>query len=306
MILSITFNPSVDRSLFLKKLTPHDTNRVLRTETDAGGKGINVARVAVALGAKALATGFLGGGPGAYVRSVLDRENVPNDFVAINGETRMNFSIEDDTKEPPTTLNEPGPEISNSERETIFQKIEKLSQDTAFIATGGSIPPGMEQDSFATLLKRIKKPCVVDSDGEPLRLAFEQKPFMMKPNGREAERLLQIKVSNPDEGLAAAKKLFERGIQIAIVSLGEKGAALFTDQGAFIGEPPKVEVVSTIGSGDSLIGGFLFGLESDLSHEECLRWGMAAGAATAMTNGASICKKPAVVELLPKVQIRKA
>ena len=307
MILSVTLNPSVDRSLFLEKFEVGDTNRVLRTETDAGGKGVNVARVIVELGAEALATGFVGGGTGSFVKHVLDEEDVPCDFIEIAGETRMNFSIEDKSDNPPTTLNEPGPNISADERTRLFEKLRAFIPRCSYVAMGGSLPVGVEQDAFVQILNLADgKPCVVDADGEPMKLALKAKPFMVKPNAHEAERLLDMKVAGQKDALKAAERLHSLGISVAIVSLGEDGAAAVTGQGRYVADSPKVKAVSTIGSGDSLIGGFLYGLENAMSHEDCLRWGVAAGAATAMTDGAGICKRPQVLELLEKVVIHKS
>src|SRR5687767_14387149 len=106
MILTVTLNPSVDRAVFVDRLKVNDTNRVVRTETDAGGKGVNLSRVLRELGGETVATGFLGGGTGAYICKVLDLQDVPHCFVEVSGETRTNFSVEDAEQNPPTTFNE--------------------------------------------------------------------------------------------------------------------------------------------------------------------------------------------------------
>ncbi|RYG85468.1 1-phosphofructokinase, partial [bacterium] len=115
MLLSVTLNPSVDHALFLTELKVGDTNRVTRTERDAGGKGINLSRVYAEMGGETIASGFLGGGTGAYVRGVLEAQGVRHDFVTTSGETRLNFSVEDESHGKPTTFNERGPEISPEE-----------------------------------------------------------------------------------------------------------------------------------------------------------------------------------------------
>jgi len=136
MILTITLNPSVDHALFVDVVKLNDTNRVNRTERDAGGKGINVARVAAELGSDVLATGFLGGGPGAYIRAVLDKQGVKHDFVEVNGETRINFSVEDGSGLPPTTFNEQGPDITLGNFQDMRDHCRRMSQTAAWVCVG--------------------------------------------------------------------------------------------------------------------------------------------------------------------------
>jgi 1-phosphofructokinase len=309
MILTITLNPSVDHALFLEELKVGDTNRVVRTERDAGGKGVNLARVAAELGAPTMATGFLGGGPGAYVRRVLERQGVQHCFIEVNGETRINFSVEDASKSPPTTFNEQGPLVSPAELEELIAKVEELVPEVKWLAMGGSLPPGVPEDTFARLVEighRHGCKTVVDADGEPMKLALQARPHFIKPNDKEAERLLDRPVETLEDAVTSARDLLrEMNIDdpVAIISRGAKGAVLATPAGVVNAIPPQVQVRSTIGSGDSLIGGMLFSLLQGSAIEEAFRWGVAAGAATATTDGSEIARRPKVLELLPEVQL---
>lgn len=148
MILSVTLNPCIDQTFFIDGLKPHDTNRIVRIETDAGGKGVNLARVAVELGGNAIATGFLGGGPGGFVRRVLDLQGVQHDFIETSGVTRTNFSVEDGGEEPPTTFNAKGPSIEESEWEAVVDRVRVLSDSAAWVALGGSLPQGVPVDAY--------------------------------------------------------------------------------------------------------------------------------------------------------------
>ena len=149
-------------------------------------------------------------------------------------------------------------------------------------------------------------PMAVDADGEALRLALEAKPFLVKPNADETERLLGEEPRTLDEGLEAARKICEMGATVTIVSMGSKGAALAAEKASLIVEAPKVEATSTIGAGDSMVGGFLAALHKGDSLEDALRWGAAAGAATAVTNGSEIGRRAVIEEMLPRVIIRGA
>jgi 1-phosphofructokinase family hexose kinase len=313
MILTVTLNPSVDHALFVDAIQLNDTNRVKRTERDAGGKGINVARVAAELGADVLATGFLAGGPGAYIRNVLDRQNVKHDFVEVDGETRINFSVEDDSKAPPTTFNEPGPTVTSQNFEELREHCKRMSKSASWMCIGGSLPPGAPKEAFKVLIDDCRsKGCsiVLDADGEPMKLGVQAGPTFIKPNTKEASRLIGRSLETQEDCIEAARALLTQ-LQnsqdgrhpIVVISRGEKGAVLATQNLVFIGGSPQVKTNSTIGSGDSLIAGVLWAIEEGKSMEEAFQWGLAAGAATATTNGSEIARGPIVLDLFPKAKV---
>ena len=312
MIFTVTLNTSVDHALFLEELRLGDTNRVTRTETDAGGKGVNLARVAAEMGASAVATGFAGGGPGAFIRHVLETQGVQHEFVETAGETRTNFSVEDATGAPPTTFNARGPQIAPGELEALWLKCRTLASGARWVAMGGSIPPGVPEDIYrglTTVFREESCRVVVDSDGEPMRMALEARPCLCKPNAREASRLLGWPVVSVEDAIPAAREIREMqggGDAMTIVSMGADGAVLASAEGVLVGISPKVETRSSIGSGDSLLGAFLWALEDGRPLEEAFRWGLAAGAATATTNGAEIARRPAVEALFPQAIVRGA
>lgn len=308
MILTVTLNPSVDHALFVDELKVHDTNRVQRTERDAGGKGVNVARVASELGAEVTATGFLGGGPGAYVKEVLKKQGVHNDFIEVDGETRVNFSVEDASTRPPTTFNEPGPSISIDSFESLREHCRRHAKHANWVCLGGSLPPGVPKDAFRILMEDSPDAnFVLDADGEPLRLGLEGRPKLIKPNAKECARLLDRPIECLDHAFEAAKELILRIARpdaIVIISRGEAGAVLATHERVLVGTSAPVEARSTIGSGDSMIGGFLYALEVGKTLEEAFRYGLAAGAATATTDGSEIARRNVVMDLLPHCQVK--
>jgi 1-phosphofructokinase family hexose kinase len=308
MILTVTLNPSVDETIFVEQLRPHDTNRVLRVEVDAGGKGINLARVAHALGSPVMALGFVGGKTGQFVCAVLAAEGVPHDFIWIEGSTRRNLCIEEASGRPPTMLNEPGPEISQQHWEALLAKVDEYLPQASWLALGGSLPPGVPRDAYAILIERAHAkgiPCALDSDGPPMMVALRAKPELIKPNEQEAERLLGRALRGDHDCFPAAQELHERGIRHVVISRGARGADVVSSEGIFRATPPTVQVRSTIGSGDSMMAGILHILVQGGVMEEALRWGTAAGAATATTSGAEIAHREQVLELLPHVKIRR-
>ncbi|GIV16410.1 MAG: tagatose-6-phosphate kinase [Armatimonadota bacterium] len=309
MILSVTLNPSVDRLIYVKQLVPHDTNRILRIEEDVGGKGINVARVLKRLGVPVVATGFLGGRTGRYVQHELsETDRVECRFVWVKGDTRTNLAIQEEDGSPPTALNERGPQISAQELNALLQIVENLSRNAQFVALGGSLPPGVPADIYATLgeiASRHGAKVVLDADGEPLLQGLKASPYLIKPNENETERLLGRAIDTLEDAARAAQELHNNGVPIVIVSIGEKGAAIASAEGCWVAVPPEVRTVSTIGSGDSMIAGVLSVLVHDDTVEEAIRWGTAAGAATAMTDGSDIGTAEQIHELLPQVEVKR-
>jgi 1-phosphofructokinase family hexose kinase len=313
MILSVTLNPAIDHIVFVDGLKPHDTNRVKVMQTDAGGKGINLSRIAVELGAKSLATGFLGGGPGGFVRHVLDREGVPHQFIETAGETRTNMNVESGDG-PPTTFNAKGPMIQPEEWLAFLALYADLCVEADWVACGGSLPPGVPTDAFRSLgqiARANQAKFLVDADGEPMVLGMESGPDLIKPNRKEAERLLGHPLDGEDALRKACEELNEKQKgagstkPITIISLGKEGAVMFAEGEFSVGSSPVVEAQSTIGSGDSLLGGFLAGLQGGKSYEESLRQGLASGAATAMTDGTHIGQHDMIHKLLAQASVER-
>ncbi|GBC97152.1 Tagatose-6-phosphate kinase [bacterium HR16] len=309
MILTVTLNPSVDRLIYVKQLVPHDTNRILRIEEDAGGKGVNVARVLKRLGVPAVATGFLGGRAGRYVQHELSEiDGVECRFVWVDGDTRTNLAVQEEDGSPPTALNERGPQISPKELDTLLHLVGALSQEARFVVLGGSLPPGVPTDIYATLgeiSSRHGAKVVLDADGEPLVHGLRASPYLIKPNENETERLLGRAIDTLEDAAVAAQELHRGGVPVVIVSIGEKGAAIACADGCWVAIPPRVRAVSTIGSGDSMIAGALSVLVRSGTIEEAIRWGTAAGAATAMTDGSDIGTAEQIRTLLPQVEVRR-
>ncbi len=307
MILSLTLNPCIDRAMFVEHLTVHDANRIVRAEVDAGGKGLNLSRVVAELGGRTLASGFLGGVAGAHVEHVLDEQGVVHRFVQIRGETRTNFSVEDGSG-PPTSFNDRGPAISEHDLNSLRGLLPELFFAARWLAMCGSLPPGVPATIYAELTAVAREAglrVLVDADKEPMQRALEAKPDLIKPNAEESSRLVGRDIRTRDDAITAARELLPRVNKdgIVIISLGAEGAALATGSEIITGTAPQVEVHSTIGSGDSMLGGFLWALEEGLSLPEALRWGIACGAATACTDGSEIARLPVVDALFAQVTV---
>lgn len=311
MILTVTLNPCIDYAFFVDGLTLGDTNRITSSAMDAGGKGLNLSRIAHELGAKTLATGLLGGRTGNAVKAVLDHHGVAHSFSPILGETRTNFSVEDaKCAGAPTTYNSRGPAVTNDEWESFLAHYRDQLGAASFVALCGSIPPGVPIDAYRVLgeLARAEgKPLLIDADGEPLAQGLLAKPTMIKPNQKEAERLLGIKIANETDALEASKTLAQRldAESTVIVSRGADGAVANHKGQLFVGTSPKVQARSTIGSGDSLLGGLIASLLAGQSFEQAFQLGLAAGAATATTDGSEIGDAATIRQLAERAEVRK-
>ena len=299
MILSVTLNPSVDQTLYISGFKAHDTNRIERVEVDAGGKGVNLSRVAAELGASSAASGFIGGRTGDLVLEVLAKQGVIDEFVRSDNDTRTVWSIESGDG-PPTTFNESGAPVSKDAWEALCAKVSDTSASCAWVALGGSLPKGVPSDAYLQLAKIARSQgakVLIDADGDALQKAMEFGPDLVKPNSPEAGRLLNRTVSTEAEAIQAAEDiramLTEAGNASAtvIVSRGAEGAVMASPTGVKSYRAFKVEVRSTIGSGDSMLGGFLAGRQRGLDDEACMRLALAAGAATAMSDGTQIGRR---------------
>ncbi|MBS1708224.1 MAG: 1-phosphofructokinase family hexose kinase [Armatimonadetes bacterium] len=313
MVLSVTLNPCVDVTLGIDGLKPHDTNRVLTTEMDAGGKGVNLSRVAVELGTASTATGFLGGATGAKVRYVLDAQGVVSDFVCTATDTRVNYSVESGDG-PPTTFNARGGAVTPDEWALLVATVRRLSREAKWVCFGGSSPPGVPDDAIvqlAAIARENGAKVLVDADGEAMRQAMEFAPDFIKPNAKEAERLVGEPVETQEQAVAVARRLVRQLADsgspeaIVIISRGGDGAVLAFQDKAWVSTGVKVQVKSTIGSGDSMLGGFLTGLCTGKNLVASFRLALAAGAATAMSDSTEIARRPVVEGLLPQVPVQE-
>lgn len=308
MISTITLNPAVDKTVYITKLAPNDTNRVLKVETDAGGKGINCSRMLKRLGAETEIVAFLGGKTGEFIRTVLHKEEIPLDCVHTGKATRTCICVEDTSGQPPTTLNERGGPIEHSELVTLLEKAKDIAQRSSFVVFGGSVPVGVNPDVYRVLIQIAAAggaKAVLDADGEAFAEGIKARPFMVKPNLDEAEHFLGKQFESKADVARAAYAIFELGIELVVISLGKQGAVACYQEAMYEVTAPPVKTISTIGSGDSMIAGILFALDHGKGIEDALRLGCAAGAATAMSNGADIGEKTDVDGLISGVNVTK-
>ncbi len=307
MITTITLNPAVDKTICVDSIKLNDSNRIVSVETDAGGKGISCSRMAKNLGGETQVIALLGGQTGDYIESVLNGQCVPLTRIHTQAQTRTCIAIEECANVPPTTFNERGGPVTESELASLLAAVESAAAESDYLVMGGSVPNGVPVEIYCLIAEIATlngARAVIDADGPPLTCALETRPFMIKPNLDEARRLLGRELSTLDEVVGAARELGKR-IELAIISMGKDGAVAAYHDEVYAVSSPEVKTVSTIGSGDSMIAGILVGLERGLDIADALRLGAAAGASTAMSDGTDIGTRENAEKLMAEAVVRQ-
>lgn len=308
MILTVTLNPSLDRVIWVDEMKTDDSIRISQEKHYAGGKGIDSSRVIKTLGGETTATGFLGSFNGLHLEGLLINEGVTCDFVKISGETRSNVIIFNNKSKGHMAFNSKGPEITPYDLARLFNKLNDLAIKPSFVILSGSLPKGLNANLYAQLIHSFKQQGIkvaLDSDNEPLKLGIKEKPYLIKPNSHEFARLVGFEPKTEKEYVSAGRELIKQGLEMVIISRGPDGLLVLDGKDAFQIISPKVEVKSTIGSGDSALAAFILGLENGKGLDECGAMAAAAGAGTAMSDGVELVSKEDYEKLLPKAEYRK-
>jgi 6-phosphofructokinase 2 len=308
MIYTITLNPALDRTIEVDGLVVDDANRILHEERYAGGKGIDCSRVIEELGEESIALGFIGGYDGLELEGRLINEGVLCDFTRIGGETRVNIILTDRKQKTQIMLNAAGPRITPAEIGLFFQKIHSLGRDAEFVIVSGSVPPGVSHNIYAQIITTLKGKGIrvaLDADGELLRHGCGAKPFLIKPNIHEFQRLTGLSSTATDDLKKQARHIAEGGVEIVLISMGPKGIAGVTKDESLWAVPPQVEAVSQVGAGDSALAAFIYGLTKEMGFRKSLILAAAAGTAAVLTPGTELCKKRDVERIQKEVTIKK-
>jgi len=308
MITTVTLNVSIDKAYKIKGCVESGkVIRVLECNNTAGGKGLNVSRVASLCGEEVLATGFVGGHCGALAEELLEKDNIKNKFTHVKSETRSCINILDENNVS-TEFLEKGDSISNEEIKAFLDDFDKIIEDSNVITISGSAPQGVPTNIYTTLINMIKaknKKVILDASGDLLKEGIKALPTMIKPNSEEMENLLNVSINNEEEVIKNAIKLHESGIELVVVSLGSDGALLVCKDGVYHGKPPKIEVVNTVGCGDSMVAAFAVAMERGYSNIDSLKYAISISAANAMTFSTGSFNSEDVDNIFENTQINK-
>jgi 1-phosphofructokinase family hexose kinase len=292
MIVTVTLNAAIDRTLTVPNFQRGQRHRASDGVTLAGGKGINVARALKTLGVPVVATGLVGGTTGTRIVEELTKEAILNDFVRIEGESRTSTAVVDIAGGTFTEINEWGPAVQPEELETLLEKLRYLTQGAELVVFAGSLPRDVADDFYGEVARELTRrhvPIVLDTDGEPLRLGIEAEPFLVSPNQTEAEGLVGQEFHDDEDFRLALDHISEMGARNVLITTDTGCVALVHEEREalrFRAVAPQVEAVSTVGSGDALLGGYLAARHAGRTQEESLRAAAATGAASTFELGA--------------------
>lgn len=306
MVTTICLNPAIDRTVTVDALIPGQVNRVRSTRTDAGGKGVNVAVVCRRLGLPAQVIGCAGVDGYSKIRDAMAEENVGCCFHTVEGAVRVNTKVVALDGSGVTEINEPGPELTAKDLDLFFDLAVEKARQSDYVVITGSLPPGCPAGTYRELIRALSSvPCILDVSGEALKLGAEAKPFLMKPNHHELASTLGRELHTLDDIRLAAQTFVDNGVQHVVVSFGKNGAFYVGEEGCCYAPAISVEVRSTVGAGDALVGGILYGLMTDGSMQEAFRCGVAAGTASVLTEGTQLIIPTDFARLLPLVQVQE-
>jgi 1-phosphofructokinase family hexose kinase len=291
MIVTVTLNAAVDRTLLVPNFQVSQRHRASAGFLSAGGKGINVARALKRLGVPVVCTGLAGGRNGTLLVEELTQEGILNDFVRIRGESRTSTAVLDPTSNVYTEINEWGPEVEEDELDTLREKLAYLTQGAEFVVFAGSLPRGVDAGFYGEIIReatRRHQLTVVDADGEALRLAIAAEPYLVAPNVREAEALVGHEFVDDEDLATGLDEIAEFGARNVLITLEAGCYALLREdrtEARLRARAPELEPVSTIGAGDTLLASFLAARVAGRSFEDAVRSAVATGAASVLEAG---------------------
>lgn len=309
MFGTVTLNPCIDKTVSVKGFRVGGLNRIVASKSQPSGKGINVSIAYKNLGGKTFCTGINYVSNRDVIEDFLKEQNIKNDFYTIPGELRTNLKIFDTQKEEVTEVNASGYMVPDDYEKNLLDKIVKLSKSFNVISLSGSVPQGVSADIYEKIINAVKNPnikVVLDADGELFKNAIKACPYMIKPNDYELELYTGKKLSSNKEIAEVARKEFiEKGISVVCVSLGADGALIIDKDESFYARGMKVKVKGTVGAGDSIVAGIVYGMRQDMPLKDLLRSGVASATASVVKDGTDLCDKTGYDKYFQLVEIEK-
>ncbi|HEY3940433.1 MAG TPA: 1-phosphofructokinase family hexose kinase [Bryobacteraceae bacterium] len=307
-ILTLTVNPALDRIITVDRLVFEDRAYIESTTEAAGGRGINAARVLTSFGASTVAITTSGREIGRKFEEQLQHDTFGKEIVKIGNGIRTNLTISD-RQGLSIKLNERGPALSKAEQKRVIQATEKRLAGSSWLMLCGSLPPGMDMHFYTELVRLCNKHKVetfLDTDGDPLLHGLEGQPTIVKPNQSEAERLLNTALITRSQLIDAVRRIKSLGAKSVVLSLGGRGViAATSSEGILEVKPPPIDAVCAIGAGDAMSAAIVWSLERGDSFGDALRWGVAAGTASARLPGITLANLAQTEEVYPHTQITR-
>ncbi len=289
MILCLNLNAAIDKTIVVDTFALDKIHRSEKVVALAGGKGCNVARALKKMGKTPVVSGWVGGFAGKFIEQELNEEGITTDFVETGLESRTCTSILDQENQTMTEIYEKGEMVPEEKVEEFVAHFTEIVGNYRAITLSGSLPPGVPCDIYARLIKiahEVNIPTYLDSSKDALRDGIAAKPFLVKPNETEISALMDKTTSSVQELATVIKAVSLKYATTIALSLGERGALITDGQRVLQAQPPKVEALSAVGSGDTMVAGLVTGFSEGLSLEESIKSGVAVGTANTLTLGA--------------------
>lgn len=299
-------NPSFDKTASVERLVVGEVNRLRNTRVDVGGKGVNVAIVLKRLGVPVECVGCLGERDRETFLRMIEKEGVSFEYLKVQGEVRTNLKLVDEKEKMITEFNEPGHRMEEGELDAFLALLAERARVSEYVVLSGRLPVGCPDTAYQRCMQAVSgKKCILDAAGEALLHGIKEKPFLIKPNLPEIESIMKKELRTLRGLRDAALFLMDYGAQNVVISMGKYGAMLVNSSSTFFSPALMVETRSTVGAGDAMIGGILTGLSRGKTLVDSFRYGVAAGAASVMTDGTQLVRAEDFETLLPKVTVQE-
>lgn len=307
MITTICLNPCFDRAVEMESLKLGEVNRIREVREDMGGKGINVAVVAKRLGLDVQCIGTMGERGAEQLATMMDAEGLEHHFLRTPGRVRANLKLVIKNEKGITELNEAGSTLREEDLKAFFDLAKEKTKDSDLVVLTGSLPPGCPRGTYRDLILSLEgKKCILDTEGHELEMAAKgAHPFLIKPNLREMETTLGLELRTMRSIRDAALLFIRLGVEHAVVSMGAMGAMYVDSRRTLFAPALRVTSKSHIGAGDAMLGGMLLGYEKEGDMAEAFRYGVAAGAASVLTEGTQLIIPEDFYNLLAQVRVQE-
>ncbi|NAW91293.1 MULTISPECIES: 1-phosphofructokinase [unclassified Vibrio] len=305
-VVTITLNPALDLTGSLDVLNVGSVNLVKQGSLHAAGKGVNVAKVLSDLGAKVTVTGFLGRDNQELFCQLFDQMAAIDEFVRVDGATRINVKLVEKSGEV-SDINFPGVEVTPLAIEQFERTLERLAADHDYFVLAGSLPQGISPALCASWIEKLHsmgKKVLFDSSRDALKAGLDAKPWLIKPNDEELSQFVGRELHTPEQCQAAAAQLAEKGIENIVVSMGANGVMWLNQHQWLHAKPPRMQVVSTVGAGDTLVAGLCWGHMQQMEKTELLTFATALSALAVTQVGVGMSNRKQLETLQQQIQLQ--
>jgi len=301
VIYTVTLNPALDKEYTVNRIEYDEVLRATTVRINYGGKGFNVSRMLHSLGGSSVALGFVGGKTGRIIQRGLSAEGIETDFTEIDGETRTNISIVNESDRHHIKVNEPGPAVSAGDITRFMDLVERKVVAGDWWVLSGSLPPGAPDGLYSHLIHKIQGRgafALLDTSGAALKAGLEARPHLIKPNAREVSQIIHRAVTTLEDMQKALPDLYNLGAAMVVISAGRQGALIGDGKEHWFQPAQVIQEGNPIGAGDAMVAGLVWRLSKNDTPKNALAWAVACGTAQASLYGTDMPTRVQVEQFL--------